>query len=222
MRSRLLVIVYLVAAVVGLAGAGMPASEARNHIEHRSAPATDILPGDSLYQLPVTLQTAEGRTLKLGDLRGLPLVVTLFYSQCSSVCPLLTSQVQRVIGALSPTERRQIRILMVSFDSLRDTPEVLTAFKAEHHSQDENWIIAHASAGDVRALAAALGIRYRELPDHTFNHSAIISVADRDGTLRARSSEITGLDKEFIAAVRAQIAVAPTTGSGSATRPADE
>jgi len=202
---RPLKIVFLLAVAAGFAGEGMTHSQASDHGEQRDAPAIDGLPGDSLYQLPVTLRTAGGQTLNIADLRGQPLVVTLFYGHCTSVCPLLTSQVQRVISALSAAERRQIRILMVSFDSLRDTPEELIAFKDEHHIQDPSWIIANASASDVRALAAALGIRYRELPDHTFNHSALISVTDRDGTVRARTSDMTGLDEMFVAAVRAQI-----------------
>lgn len=204
MRPLLKIVLFVVVAA-GFAGGRMAYSQASDHDEHRSMPAMDVLPGDSLYQLPVTLRTADGQTLKIADLRGQPLIVTLFYSHCTSVCPLLTSQVERVINALSLAERRQIRILMVSFDSLRDTPEQLTAFKDEHHIRNASWIIADASASDVRALAVALGIRYRELPDHTFNHSAIISVADRDGTVRARTSEMTGLDEMFIAAVRTQI-----------------
>jgi protein SCO1/2 len=173
---------------------------------HHDMPAMDQVPGDSLYQLSVTLLTAENNTLKLADLRGQPLLVTMFYSHCSSVCPLLTAQLQRMVNQLSPTDRQQIRILMVSFDAARDTPAALTAFKNEHHIQDAHWIIARASASDVRELAAALGIRYRELPDHTFNHSAIISITDLDGTVRASTTEITATDEAFVRAVRAQIA----------------
>jgi protein SCO1 len=116
--------------------------------------------------------------------------------------------VQRLVGQLSPTEQQRIRILMVSFDPARDTPEALSKFKAEHHISETNWIIARASENNVRALAAALGIRYRELSDHTFNHSAVISVTDSDGTVRARTSELTGPDDTFVVALRAQIAVA--------------
>jgi protein SCO1/2 len=185
------------------------AQEAAGHDQHHDTSGIDAFAGDSLYQLPVALQIADGRTVEFADLRGKPLLVTMFYSHCSSVCPLLTAQVQRLVSELTPAERQQILILMVSFDSLRDTPEVLTDFKAEHHIQDPNWIIARASASDVRALAAALGIRYRELSDHTFNHSAIISVTDRGGTVRARTSEMTGPDAAFIGALRAQVAASP-------------
>jgi protein SCO1/2 len=185
--------------------ANAPASDLRAIPDTVLMPATDSIPGTSLYQLPVTLETAEGAALKLSELRGQPLIVTMFYSHCTSVCPLLTGQLQRLMAELSPAERQQIRVLMVSFDSVRDTPQELKGFKSEHRIEDSNWFVSRASAADVRSLAAALGIRYRELPDHSFNHSAVISVADRGGTVRARTSELTGPDTPFIQAVRKQI-----------------
>jgi len=180
---------------------------------HAHEPATQAappaLPGDSLYQLDVMLQGADGVSFPLAQLRGRPLLVTMFYGHCSAVCPMLTAQVQRLVGTLSVAQRRQLRVLMVSFDSALDTPQALREFQAEHHIHDPNWITARAGAADVRALAAALGIQYRELPDHTFNHSTLISVADREGTVRARTSELNGADPPFMAAVRAQLAPRP-------------
>jgi protein SCO1 len=172
-----------------------------------SAPPSELnaLPGDSLYRLPVTLTTAAGVSMQLSELRGKPLIVTMFYSQCASVCPLLTSQLQRLLGRLSPDERRQTHVLMVSFDSVRDTPAALTEFAAQHRITEQNWVVARASMSDVRLLAAALGIQFRELPDHTFNHSAVISVADRNGTVRARTSELNDLDGTFLTQLRAQV-----------------
>lgn len=195
------------AAALGLTcGPFVAAEELRPQHHHLEMPAADVIASDSLYQLPMQMQVSDGRTMNLADLRGKPLIVTMFYTHCTSVCPLLTAQVKSLVSSLTPAERQQIAILMVSLDSLRDTPEVLTNFKAERHIQDSNRFVARTSASDVRALAAALGIRYRELPDHTFNHSAIISVTDADGVVRARTSEMTGLDAEFMTAVRAQIA----------------
>jgi formylglycine-generating enzyme len=170
-----------------------------------SMPGADQLPGDSLYQLPVTLTTSEGATLKLADLRGEPLVITMFYTHCTSVCPLLTLQLQRLMSRLPATAQRQVHVLMVSFDSLRDTPEVLSAFRMEHHIQGANWLIARASSADVRALAAVLGIQFRELEDHSYSHSAVISVTDRAGTVRSRTTHLSGTDEAFVHAIRAQI-----------------
>jgi protein SCO1/2 len=167
------------------------------------------LPGESLYQLPVSLTTAAGTSLKLSNLRHRPLIVTMFYSQCASVCPLLTAQLQRITRRLSAMEQRQVEVLMISFDSARDTPEALTAFAAEHHIAGDNWVVARASASDVRLLAAALGIQYRELADHSFNHSAIISVTDREGVVRAQTSDLADSRGSFVAAIRRQLGTSP-------------
>ena len=81
------------------------AQEAEGHHQHDDMRAVDVIPGDSLYQLSIALQTADDQTVKIADLRGQPLVVTMFYSHCTSVCPLLTAQVQRLVHGLTPTER---------------------------------------------------------------------------------------------------------------------
>jgi len=167
------------------------------------------LPGDSLYQLDIALQGADGAAFRLAELRGRPLLVTMFYSHCAAVCPMLTAQVQHLFVSLPAAERAPLRVLMVSFDSALDTPQALREFRAEHHIADANWITARAKAADVRTLAAALGIQYRELPDHTFNHSTVISVADPEGTVRARTSELNGPAPAFVAAVREQLATRP-------------
>ena len=64
---------------------------------------------------------------------------------------------------------------------------------------------AGRSPSDVRLLAAALSIQYRELSDHTFNHSAIISLADRDGVVQAQTADLTDAKGTFVTAVRRQV-----------------
>lgn len=182
------------------------ASRVYDAVGQEVTPAAAPVAGDSLYQLPVTFTTSKGATLKFADLRGEPLVITMFYSHCSSVCPLLTSQLQRLMGRLSPAAQKQVRVLMVSFDSVRDTPEMLSAFRSDHHIQGANWVVARASSTDVRALAAALGIQFRGLEDYSFSHSAVISVTDRGGTVRSRTSALSGPDETFVHAIQAQIA----------------
>jgi protein SCO1 len=169
-----------------------------------SLPAVKPISGDSLYQLPVELTAANGANLQLSSLRGKPLIVTMFYSRGTSVCPMLTHELQQLMSRLSTLERARVQILMVTFDSARDSPATLTAFKSEHQIAGDDWLVAKASARDVRSLAAALGIQYRELPDDSFNHSAVVSVTDRGGTVRARTSDLNDSDGTFIAAVRLQ------------------
>ena len=159
-------------------------------------------PGDSLYQLEIALQSSDGTSVALSELRGRPLLVTLFYSQCSSVCPMITARLQSIESQITARNRHNVTILMISLDPGRDTPQVLASFKHEHHIEASNWIVARAAAGEVRALAAVLGVRYRELPDHSFNHSAVIALIDRDGVIKARADGVLGADAAFVRQVQ--------------------
>jgi protein SCO1/2 len=176
-----------------------------NSTGSEGAAESNGLPGDSLYRLPVALMTEAGTSIKLSSLRGKPLIVTMFYSRCAGVCPLLTVQLQRIVKNLTAKERALVQVLMVSFDSTRDTSAALAEFTLSHQI-DKKWLIVTASKEDIRSLASALGIQYRELDHQTFNHTSIISLIDRDGTVRARTSDLNDLKGDFMAAIRHETA----------------
>ena len=174
------------------------------------------LPGESLYQLDLLLQDSAGRPVQLSSLRGRPLLITLFYSHCTSICPMITLELQDLYRQLTSRQQARLRVLMVSLDAKRDAPEELQAFKEQHAIHEEGWIIARAKSGDVRVLAAVLGVRYRELSDGSFNHSAVIVAADSQGVIRGRTSELTVADPAFVDLVRR------LTAPASASRAAGE
>ena len=198
---RRLVPLALLLLAAGAAGAEEPAHV---HVHPTEAPAP-ALPGGSLYQLGVTVDAADGTRLALDALRGTAVVVTMFYSTCTSVCPMLTLQMQHIAAALDDGERARVRFLMVSLDAARDTPPRLVEFAAEHHLPQPPFIVAHAAAGDVRAIAAALGIRYRQLPDLSFSHSSVITLLDRDGVAAARTQVLAADDPGFVASLKAAL-----------------
>jgi protein SCO1/2 len=57
----------------------------------------------------------------------------------------------------------------------------------------------------VRAIAAALGIRYRQLPDLSFSHSSVITLLDRDGVPVTRTQAPVAEGPAFLASRRAQL-----------------
>lgn len=159
------------------------------------------IPGESIYQLPLDLTLADGTRMSLGSLRGRPLLVTMFYSSCNGVCPLLAFSMRRTVAALPPGQRDALQVLMVSFDPKRDSPQALRDFAQLHQIDRPGWWLARASEQDVRKLAAVLGIRYRELPGGVFSHSAVVTLLDADGVIRAQSSSVQELDPAFMKAI---------------------
>lgn len=190
--------------LVGSVFAASPGAAAGSQGVGASTPEGE-LPGNSIFRLPVSLTTATGNTIELAALRGSPMIVTMFYSQCTSVCPMVTSQLKALVDGLPDSKRNSLNILMVSFDSSRDTIATLAAFKSAHGLVGDRWILAKMSSPDVRMLAAALNIQYRELSDHTFNHSTVITLTDAEGTIRASTRDPGDADGSFAGAVRKQL-----------------
>lgn len=168
------------------------ASVHEHHHAHESLSGDSPLPGRSLYQLSGAWTDASGRTLRLADLRGRPVLVLLFYGTCQSACPILVRDLQRVDEQLSPAERAGLRYLLVSFDPEIDTPPRLAAYAKEHGLTGDRWTLAHGGAGEVRELAAVLGVKYRATGDGQYSHTQRITLLDRDGTV---AEEFDGIDR---------------------------
>lgn len=186
--------------VAGAAPTAAATDEHAAHHEH-ATPAAEPMPGNSLYQLPVHFTTAGGGHLMLQQYRGEPVVVTMFYGSCKSACPLLTRAMLATAAALPAADRGKVRFLMVSLDPARDTEAALARFTQEYELPSPRFEVARTDADGVRLLAAALGIRYRQLPDGNFSHSSILTALDAAGVPQARTENLGGADPEFVTAL---------------------
>lgn len=196
---------HAVAAVILSIGI-QPATLANDpHATHEVMAPGAQFPGESVYQLHMELTLQDGSRAPLQRLRGHPVLVTMFYASCDGVCPLLAFTLRRMEAALPAAERDGLQVLMVSFDPKRDTPEALRTFGKLHQIDRSSWLLARADESDVRNLAAVLGIRYRELTGGVFSHSAVITLLDADGVIRAHTTQLKELDPEFMGAIRAAL-----------------
>lgn len=172
----------------GLAGAAQPAPP---------------LPGDSIYQLPLPLTDSQGQTRDWRTLRGKPRLVSMFYTSCQYICPLIIESGKAVERQLSPNQQKRLGVLLVSMDPARDTPPALKKVVDQRKLDLARWTLAAPPADDVRSVAAVLGIRYRQLADGEFNHSSMLILVDANGRILARTEKIGSQpDPEFVAAVR--------------------
>jgi len=173
-----------------------------------TAPAT--LPADSVYRLDAALTDQDGRALAFADARGQVRLVSMFYASCPYVCPMLIEQGKAIEHALDAESRARLRVLLVTLDVERDTPEVLARLAEQRRVDTTRWTLAQPAAADLRKIAAVLGVQYRQLPDGEFNHSTVISLLDPQGRVLAQTSRLGGeADPEFIAAVQAALKAAP-------------
>jgi len=169
-----------------------------------AAPAakTPLLPQDSVYQLPLQLTDQQARKSDWRARRGKPQLVSMFYTSCQYICPLIVDSGKAVQHALTPAEQAKLGILLISMDPKRDTPAALMTVAKKRDLDASRWSLASPRADDVRSAAGVLGVRYRQLADGEFNHTSALLLLDRDGRIVARTEKIGSVvDPEFIAAV---------------------
>ena len=172
----------------------------------RAASAAAELPGASVYQLKPALADQAGRAFELGSLRGQPALVSMLYSSCEMVCPMIFETIQLTLKALPPAQSERVKVLMVSFDPARDTVAVLKK-TADAHGCDARWTLARGTDTDVRKLAALLGVQYRRLASGEFNHSSSIELLDADGRIAGRTGTLGAVDPALLKTL--QLSLAP-------------
>jgi len=158
-------------------------------------------PGDSLYRLTAALVDHEGRPFDLASLRGKPVLASMFYTSCEMVCPMIFDTIRWTLDALPASERRDVRVLMVTFDPARDSVDALRK-AASAHGCDAQWTLARCNDDTVRKISAVLGIQYRRLASGEFNHSSTIDLLDRQGRIAARSGKLGTVDPALLKALR--------------------
>ena len=161
------------------------------------------LPGDSVYQLPLRLTDQQARTFDWRSRRGKPQLVSMFYTSCQYICPLIVDSGKAIERNLTPAQQQRLGILLISMDPARDKPAALQEVVGKRKLDPARWTLAAPPAADVRSVAGVLGIRYRELADGEFNHTSALILLDPDGRVLARTEQVGSKpDPEFLAAVR--------------------
>jgi len=161
-----------------------------------AAPAPELPPGTldakAVYE---TSQAAIGRTLgahvlrdqngaplALEDLRGRPLVISLIFTSCSSVCPVTTEHRRAAVeDARAALGDESFAVLTFGFDARGDRPAQLKAFASVHRLNGiPGWYLASADAATTEALLDDLGFSWRAAAGN-LDHVTQTSVIDAGG-----------------------------------------
>ena len=182
----------LLAFALLFAGAGLSAGAAPR--------STD--PADSLYQLQGKFIDQDGKAQGLDVHRGHPVLITMFYASCPAACPLIIDTLRATEKTLTAEERANLRIVMVSIDPARDTPQALRALADERHIDTTRWTLLHTDEATVRTIAALLNVQYRKLPSGEFNHSTVITLLSPQGQIKASTSTLGHPDPAILASLK--------------------
>jgi protein SCO1/2 len=130
-----------------------------------------------------------GKPVSGQDYRGKVVLLYFGYTHCPDVCPLTLAQLHVVMQRLGPLADGA-RILFVSVDPARDTPEVMHAYV---NAFDPRAVGLSGAARDIEALSKRYRSAFTREPDqgdgqYEVSHSSAIYIFDRDGKARLLST----------------------------------
>ncbi|HEX2778866.1 MAG TPA: SCO family protein [Gemmatimonadaceae bacterium] len=162
----------------------------------------------SVYDLGSSWRDQRDSSRSLASPAGTPRVVAMVYTHCTATCPLSIAEMKRIERATGP----DVGLVLVSLDPERDTPGRLAEFAAETGLDTGRWTLLSGSDDDTRALAAALGVRYRRLSAAELAHSNAITLLDAGGEVVEQELGLAG-GEDMLRAIRA------LTTAGASTNP---
>ncbi|RYF51376.1 MAG: SCO family protein [Comamonadaceae bacterium] len=146
-----------------------------------------------LPDLDFALVGPNGAPFTQADVQGKTVLMFFGFASCPDVCPTTMANLTEVLRLLGP-DAQDVRILFVSVDPHRDTPDRLQAYVSAFNTS------AIGLTGDRRAIAA-LAKRYRvayqieapKNPDdpgqYDVTHSRGVYIFDREGRARLLASD---------------------------------
>lgn len=139
----------------------------------------------------LTLQLSDGEQVKLVNGGLQPTLVEFIYTSCPTICLALGEDFFRLQEKIARDRRYSgVRLLSISFDLERDTPEQLAEYEKSHGARAPTWQIARPrSAAELRRLVDVFGIVVKDDGSGGFVHNAAIYLVDARGRL-AKISDI--------------------------------
>lgn len=142
-----------------------------------------------------SLVNQDGKKISMNDYKGKALAITFIYAQCPlpDYCIKMSKNFSDLANEVSNDEtlKDKIRLLSISFDPTRDTPEKLKQYGIGYLGKDSKatdfkvWQLAVGADAEVKNIADAFGLRYEKDPNDKlqFNHSLRTIVIAPDGKI---------------------------------------
>src|SRR5262245_58850840 len=132
------------------------------------------------------------KPLAMKDVKGQVLLVSFVFTTCTGSCPATTQRIVLAHDALAKRGllKRGVRLLSISLDPVRDTPEVLRGYMKLYGIEGEHWSFLTGPPADVMKVYTAWGMWAKPAAGGKLDHPSRIFLVDRRGQIR----EVYNLD----------------------------
>jgi protein SCO1/2 len=141
-----------------------PHAKHRAMMKQKSEPALESADVD-LRDRPLVTQHGE-EVMFVSDVIGDNIVVMDFvYTTCTTICPVLSALFNQVQTKLGDQVGDDVRLVSLSVDPIRDTPQRMKAYSAKHHAGD-GWLWLTGPKPVVDEVLVGVGAYTTNFEDH--------------------------------------------------------
>lgn len=92
--------------------------------------------------------------------KGKILVMSFIYTHCPDVCPITTLNMQHLQDTLSADGINNVQLVTMTFDPIRDTPDVLNKYASIRGITFKNWDFLSGTRANTDSVLYAVDFRY--------------------------------------------------------------
>ena len=130
-----------------------------------------------------TFLDRSGRTVRLADYRGKPLVISMIYTHCPFICATTTRNLSALKLSQSAFGADSFGVLTIGFDTENDTPEAMGDFAKRMGTDLKNWEFVSADPETIKKLSKELGFSFYPTDEGGFNHITQTTFVDAQGKI---------------------------------------
>lgn len=195
-QKTVLVLAAVVALVVGLTVNKVLNSKGDGTDKVALLDAGIVLLPQSRSLPDLTLTNQEGQAVTANQLAGKWSLLFFGYTFCPDICPATLAQMRQLQGMLPAEAKERLRVVLVTVDPHRDTPEQLKKYLAYF---DPGFQGLTGSQEDIQKLASAVSIPFipadTSKENYTVDHSGNLVIIGPDGSQRGFIRAPVNVDK---------------------------
>ncbi|MDH3267060.1 MAG: SCO family protein [Gammaproteobacteria bacterium] len=170
------------AAVLGaliLAGLAAPAAAQQQYDREAALAVSQGAIGGQIGNY--TFRDIDGQSFQLDSLNGKPLVISLIYTSCHHVCPVITANIERNAEiAQEALGEDAFSIVSIGFDWQVDTPDRMRMYASAKRIDTPGWHFLSGDEASIAAISKDVGFQFFAAPQG-FDHLSQTTIIDAEG-----------------------------------------
>ena len=128
-----------------------------------------------------TFRDVSGQPFELRTLRGKPLVISLIYTSCHHVCPIITANIEKNVDiAQEALGEDAFSVVTIGFDWRVDTPDRMRMYASAKGIEVPGWHFLSGDEASVQGISQSVGFQFFPTAKG-FDHLSQTTVVDADG-----------------------------------------